>query len=88
MIVWTCVKDQITDENEDYKAIGLYGFDYKLFEEEEGGGNREGLYGYPYLKHLIQLCPGDWANNMKNMNKSFLPPRRIKSCLAQYPGNN
>ena len=30
-IVWTCVKDNIIKENEDYKAIGLYGFGYKLF---------------------------------------------------------
>ena len=34
IIVWTCVKDHIIDEKEDYKEIGLCGFDYKLFEEE------------------------------------------------------
>ena len=34
-IVWTCVKENIIKENEDYKAIGLCGFGYKLFEEEE-----------------------------------------------------
>ena len=28
-IVWTCVKDHIIDEKEDYKDIGLRGFDYK-----------------------------------------------------------
>ena len=39
-IVWTCMKDHIIDENEYYKDIGLRGFDYKLFEEEEGGGTR------------------------------------------------
>ena len=32
-IVWTCVKDHIIDKKEDYKEIGLRGFDYKLFEE-------------------------------------------------------
>ena len=32
------MKDHITKEKEDYKAIGLRGFDHKLFEEEEGGG--------------------------------------------------
>ena len=37
-VVWTCVKDHIVDEEEDYKNIGLRGFDYKLFEEEYGGG--------------------------------------------------
>ena len=37
-IVWDCVKDNITKEKEDYKDIGLRGFDYKLFEEEEDRG--------------------------------------------------
>ena len=39
-IIWTCVKDNIIEGKKDYKAIGLLGFDYKLFEEEEGGGTR------------------------------------------------
>ena len=38
LIVWTCVKDHIIDKDEDYKDIGINGFDYILFEEEEGGG--------------------------------------------------
>ena len=37
-IVWTCVKDNIIEEKEDYEAIGIRGFDYKLYEEEEVGG--------------------------------------------------
>ena len=36
-IIWTCVKDHIIDEKEDYKEIGLRVFDYSLFEEEDGG---------------------------------------------------
>ena len=54
-IVWTCVKDHVIEEKEDYKEIRLRGFDYSLFEEKEGGGKREGLDGSPYLKHLIKL---------------------------------
>ena len=65
-IVWTCVKDHIIDENKAYKYIGLCGFDNKIFEEEEGGGTGEGLYGYPYLKYLIQLWPGNWVKHMAN----------------------
>ena len=49
----TCVKDHIINEKDDYKDIGLRGFDYKLFDEEEVGVNIEGLYGYTYLKHTI-----------------------------------
>ena len=67
-IVWTCVKDNIIEEKEDYKAIGLRGFYYKLFEEEDSGGVQDGLYGYPFLKYIIQLWPGYWANKMKNNN--------------------
>ena len=32
-ISWTCVKDHIIDEKEDYKDIALNGFEYNLFEE-------------------------------------------------------
>ena len=69
-IVWTCVKDHTTDEKEQYEAIGLRGFDYKLSEEEEDGGTREVLYGYPFFKHLIQLFPGDWVNQMAKLNQA------------------
>ena len=48
-----------------YKEIGLRGFEYILFEEKDGG-KREGLDGFPYLKHLIKLWPGDWGNRWKN----------------------
>ena len=36
-IFWTCVKDHIIDEKEDYKEIGLRGFDYKLFRKSRVG---------------------------------------------------
>ena len=69
-IVWICVKDHIIDEKEDYKEIGLCGFNYSSFEEKEGGGKQEGLDGYPYLKDLIQLWPGDWERKMVKMNEA------------------
>ena len=31
------MKDNIIEKKEDYEDIGIRGFDYKLFEEEEGG---------------------------------------------------
>ena len=37
-IFGTCVKDNIIEEKEDYKDNGIRGFDYKLFQEEEGVG--------------------------------------------------
>ena len=63
-IIWNCVKDNTIKENEEYESIGLRGFDYKIFEEERDGVILEGLYGYPYLNHLINLWPGDWVNHM------------------------
>ena len=27
------------------------------------------MYGYPYLKHLIKLWPGDWENQMERANE-------------------
>ena len=58
-IVWTCVSNHIIEKKEQYEAIELRGFEYKIFEETEGGGARDGLYGYRYLKHIIKLWPGD-----------------------------
>ena len=68
-IFWTSVKYNIFDEKEDYKDIILRGFGSKLFESEEGGGVREVLDGYHYLKHIIQFWVGDWFKHMENINE-------------------
>ena len=65
------MKDNVVGGNQEYKAIGIREFDYKLFEEEEGGGVQEGIDGYPYLKHLIELCPGIYIQNLSKMNKEI-----------------
>ena len=72
------MKDYIINEKEYYKAIGLRGFDYTLFEEEEGRGTIEGLYGYTYLKHLIKLWPDDWVKQMVKMNDAVFMKNRFK----------
>ena len=46
-IILTCMKDHVIEKKEDYKDIRLRGFDYSLYEENGGGGEREGLYGSP-----------------------------------------
>ena len=81
-IVWTCVKDHVIEEKEDYKEIGLRGFDYSLFEGNEGRGKREGLDGSPYLKHLINLWPGDWEKQMEKMNEAVC----MKNCVTLNGG--
>ena len=64
------MKDHVIEEKEDYKEIGLRGFDYSLFEDKKGREEREGLDGFPYLKHLIKLWPGDWEKQMEKMNEA------------------
>ena len=65
------MEDNVVGGKEEYKSIGISGFDYKLFEEEEGGGVREGIYGYTYLKHIIELCLGDWFDHLSKINEEI-----------------
>ena len=30
---------------------------------------RKGIYGYPYLKHIIELLSEDWEEQLLNMNE-------------------
>ena len=32
--------------------------------KNRGGGGRKGLDRYPYLKHIIELCTGDWVGQL------------------------
>ena len=46
-IIWTCGKYNHIKEEQEYKAIRLGGFDYKLFEKQEGGCVRKVIFQYP-----------------------------------------
>ena len=76
-IVWTCVKYHVIEGKEHYKEIGLHGSDYSLFEDKKGGGKREGLDGFPYLKHLIKLWPGDQEKQTEKMNEAVTMKNRV-----------
>ena len=65
------MKDNTIEENEQQKSTGLRAFDYKLFEEEEDEGFREGLYIYNYFKHMVQLWLVDWVKKIEKMNEAF-----------------
>ena len=67
-VVCTLAKDDIINQKQQCEAIGLRGFDYKLFEEQEFGGIRDGLDRYPYLNHPIQLWLGCWVKHMAKKN--------------------
>ena len=71
------MKDHVIDKKEDYKEIGIRGFDYRLFEEKGDEGKLEGLDGYPYLKHLIKLWPFNWVRKMGKMNESVCMKNRV-----------
>ena len=32
---------------------------------------REGIYAYPYLKHIIELWPGYWEEQLGEINEVF-----------------
>ena len=72
------MNDHIIGEKEKYEAIGIRGFDSKVLEEEEGGGIQEELDGYPYLKHIIQVCQGDWYKQMEKINEAV----GMKNCVT------
>ena len=30
---------------------------------------RKGIYGYPSMRHIIDLLPGDWEDHLLKMNE-------------------
>ena len=63
------MEGNVVGGNKKCKAIGLRGFYYKLSQEQEVGGFREGIDGYPYLKYLIDFCPGYCIKNLSKLNE-------------------
>ena len=59
----------MVEEPCDHVDIGLRGFDFNIFDEDEEGVVREERSG-PYLKMLIKLWPGDWIDQLKRMNQN------------------
>ena len=54
-IIWTCGKENIIREKKECKDIILKGFDYNIFEEDEGGDVRMVIYGYQYLNNITKF---------------------------------
>ena len=54
------VEDHVVEESKGNDEILLWGVDFSLFDEDEGGLVRERLSEYPYLLMLMNPCPGDW----------------------------
>ena len=52
------MKDNIIEEKEDYEAIGLHGFYYKLFEEWDCGGGSIGIRRVSLFDASISVLAG------------------------------
>ena len=57
----------MVEDPSDHEDIGLRGFDFNIFDEDEEGVVREECSG-PYLKMLIKLWPGDRIDQLKRIN--------------------
>ena len=56
-VLWEMVGYHVVEEPCDHVDIGLRGFGFNIFDEDEEGVVREECSG-PYLKMLIKLWPG------------------------------
>ena len=66
-VLWEVVYDHVVEEPSYHKDIGLRGFDFNIFNENEEGVVREGC-SEPYLKMLIKLWHGDWISQLERTN--------------------
>ena len=48
-VLWKVVDNHAVEETKENDEIGLWGFDFNLFDKYEKGVGREGLIEYPYL---------------------------------------
>ena len=69
-VLWEVVAYHVVEEPCDHVDIGLRGFDFNIFDEDEEGVVREECSG-SYLKMLIKLWPGDWIDQLKRMNQKY-----------------
>ena len=69
VIKWTVVKpDEPKNPPKEYRRIGLIDFDFDLFSEESLDISKEGEYKYPFGKLMKKLWPGDYKEQLHNMN--------------------
>ena len=55
------VGDHGVEEPSNHEDIGLSGFDFNIFDEDEEGVARKGC-SEPYLNFLLKLWPKDWID--------------------------
>ena len=57
--IWEVVDDHVVEEPTDHEEIGLWGFDFILFNEDEEEVVIKRSIEFPYLLMLINLWPGN-----------------------------
>ena len=62
------VDDHVVEEPTDHEEIGLRGFDFNFFDEDDEGVVVEGSIYFPYLLILIKLWPSNWKIQLKRIN--------------------
>jgi hypothetical protein len=70
--VWTLVEDSDEIAPDEYTDIGLIGFDFP-----EAFKPPVGAYTYPHLKLLQKLWPGDWKQQLKQLNTKIAADNAI-----------
>ena len=54
-LLWGGVNNYVLEEPSDHEEIGLWGFDFNVFDGDEEGVDREDSSEFPYLLMLIKL---------------------------------
>ena len=72
-IEWTIVADPVIENPpSEYANVGLVGFDWTMFSEEQIRTDQDGTpppYNFPFLTLFKVLWPGDYREQIQNMNK-------------------
>ena len=62
-------ENHFVEEPTDNEEIGLRGFDFDFFDEDEEGVVREGYSEFPYLLMLINIWTGNWNTQLNSVNQ-------------------
>ena len=66
--LWEVVDNHVDDDGKEHDEIGLRGFNFNFFHEDDEGVVGEGFIEYPYLLMLMKIWPGHWKNQLERMH--------------------
>lgn len=56
--------------DDDYETIGVQGFDFNLFRNENVNLSDSSSESYSYVRLLMHLYPGDWKDDVDRLNEA------------------